>query len=514
MISPIPTRKKLHETFEEARMKEGHPPGLRTLFFTEMWERFSYYGMRAMLVLFMVDAVRGGMGLTDEIATAIYGLYTAGVYLAALPGGWLADRVLGARRAVLLGGTIIAAGHFTLAIPWTRTFFLGLILIVLGTGLLKPNISVLVGHLYPEGGSRRDAGFSIFYMGINIGAAFGPLVCGWLRKNVNWHVAFAAAGVGMVFGLLQFWLTGFRLGTAGDRDAATKPLSTKQRNLLVSSAGIFGLTIVLGLAGILRFDSVVLARGATVVIVAVAVLYFGGVYLFGHLNPAERKRVHVIVILFLGSALFWAGFEQAGSSFNLFAERFTDRALGSMFLPARWFQSLRSFIVPAEWFQSFGPAFVILLAPVFASLWVRLGARHKDPSVPVKFGLGLILLGAGFAVMAGAAAVVARGQQAGAYWLITTYLVHTFGELCLSPVGLSSVTKLAPPRFVGQMMGTWFLGSSLGNLIAGLLAGRIKMDVSRPEPGHFLSMVWMPGIAGFALIVLSPVIKRWIGAIR
>ena len=466
-----------------------------------MWERFSYYGMRAMLVLFMVDAVRGGMGLTDEVATAIYGLYTAGVYLAALPGGWLADRLLGARRAVFLGGMVIAAGHFTLAIPSTRTFFLGLILIGLGTGLLKPNISVLVGHLYPEGGARRDAGFTIFYMGINIGAALGPLVCSSLGESVNWHLGFAAAGIGMVLGLLQFWFTGTHLGTAGTLHPETKPLSAIQRNVLVGALVILAAIILLGLGGVTRFNSVALAQSATVVIVTIAVLYFAAVYLFGHLEGAERKRVHVIVILFLSSALFWAGFEQAGSSFNLFAERFTNRMLGS-------------FTIPAGWYQSLGPVFVIVFAPVFAGLWVRLAKFDKDPSLPVKFGLGLILLGAGFAVMAGAAAIVMRGAQAAPWWLITTYLVHTFGELCLSPVGLSSVTKLAPPRFVGQMMGTWFLGSSLGNLVAGLLAGRIRMDEARPTPENFLNMLWMPAIAGVVLILLAPVIKRWIGGVK
>jgi proton-dependent oligopeptide transporter, POT family len=495
-------------------LKEGHPPGLRTLFFTEMWERFSYYGMRAMLVLFMVDAVRGGMGLTDEVATAIYGLYTAGVYLAALPGGWVADRLLGAQRAVFLGGLIIAAGHFTLAIPSTRTFFLGLILIVVGTGLLKPNISVLVGHLYPEGGARRDAGFTIFYMGINIGAALGPLVCSGLGEKVNWHMGFAAAGIGMLLGLVQFWFTQSRLGDAGAPSSARTPLPSAQRWLLISVLVVGTVITVLGLAGILRLNPVTFAHSAAGIIVTVAVLYFASIYLFGRLDPVERKRMHVIVLLFLSSALFWAGFEQAGSSFNLFAERFTDRALGTVFIPARWYEPLASYVVPAGWYQSLGPIFVILFAPIFASLWIRLATAQKEPSLPVKFGLGLVLLGGGFAVMAGAAAVVSRGPQAAPWWLITTYLLHTFGELCISPVGLSSVTKLAPPRFVGQMMGTWFLGSSLGNLLAGLLAGQIKMDTTRPTPGNFLSMLWMPLVAGTVLILLAPVIKRWSAGVK
>jgi POT family proton-dependent oligopeptide transporter len=481
--------------------KVPHPPGLRTLFFTEMWERFSYYGMRAMLVLFMVDAARGGMGLTDEVATAIYGLYTAGVYLAALPGGWIADRLLGARRAVLLGGMIIAAGHFTLALPHPSFFALGLILIVLGTGLLKPNISVLVGALYPEGGARRDAGFTIFYMGINIGAALGPLVCSSLGEKVNWHFGFAAAGVGMVVGLIHYWQTRHYMGNAGELRADAPKFSQSQRYALTASAIALALVIALPLLGVFRPNPVTLARSAAGIILAVAVLYFGSVYLFGGLDPTERRRVHVIVILFLSSAIFWAGFEQAGSSFNLFAERFTERAVAG-------------FVIPAGWYQSLGPIFVITFAPVFAALWVKLATKHLNPSLPVKFGLGLILLGAGFAVMAGAAAVLAGGTKAAPWWLISTYLVHTFGELCLSPVGLSSVTKLAPQRFVGQMMGTWFLGSSLGNLLAGILAGRIKMDTTHPAPADFLNMLWLPAGAGVLLLLAAPLIKRWIGGVK
>ena len=461
-----------------------------------MCERFSYYGMRALLVLFLADAVRGGMGLSVEVAAAIYGLYTAGVYLAALPGGWIADRWLGARRAVFAGGVLIAAGHFTLALPSKSTFFLGLILIVAGTGLLKPNISVLVGELYPEGGARRDAGFTIFYMGINIGAALGPFICSWLGEKINWHMGFGAAGIGMVLGLVQFRFGGARLGSAGQLRPNAKQLTGSQRKIVWGVIGLLVAVVALGITGVLRFDAVAISESATVAIVAVAVIYFGSVYMFGKLDPVERKRMHVIVLLFLGSALFWAGFEQAGSSFNLFADRFTNRMVGS-------------FEVPAGWYQMLGPIFVIVFAPVFAALWLRLGRKGKDPSIPVKFGLGLILLGAGFLVMAGATGVLPGGGKAGAWWLIGTYLLHTFGEMCISPVGLSSVTKLAPQRLVGQMMGTWFLGSSLGNLIAGRLAGGIKMDAALPQPSDFLGMLWVPLIAGIVLIVLSPWIKRW-----
>ncbi len=478
-----------------------HPHGLRTLFFTEMWERFSYYGMRALLVLFMVDSARGGMGLTDQRATAIYGLYTAGVYLMALPGGWVADRLWGARRAVWIGGIVIAAGHFTLALPSTHAFFLGLILIVAGTGLLKPNISALVGDLYPEGGARRDAGFTIFYMGINLGAAIGPLICSALGEKVNWHLGFAAAGVGMVLGLIQFRASAHLL--PADPHPERPPLSPQARTLLRIILGAVVCVILLAFAGLLPLHPEALAKGATAVIVAIAVLYFGGILLYGGLGAVEKKRIGVIIVLFISSAIFWAGFEQAGSSLNLFAERFTDRVLfGS------------SWMIPAGWFQSLGPVFIILFAPVAAAFWVRLGIIQLDPSLPVKFAFGLILLAAGFGVMALAAVLVGASGLVGPSWLVLTYLLHTFGELCVSPVGLSSVTKLAPTRLVGQMMGTWFLATSLGNLLAGLLAGEFSDSGGSSLTAGFLHMVWLPLLAAGVLFVLANSIKRWTSASR
>jgi POT family proton-dependent oligopeptide transporter len=483
-----------------ANERVAHPRGLYTLFFTEMWERFSYYGMRALLVLFMVDAVRGGLGITDEKATAIYGLYTAGVYLAALPGGWLADRIFGARRAVWYGGIIIAAGHFVLAIPGAQAFYLGLILVVTGTGLLKPNISAMVGRLYPEGGARRDAGFTIFYMGINLGAAIGPMICSTLGERVNWHYGFGAAGVGMTLGLIQYHFTQKRLGTAGLLQE-TKPLNNLARiGLLAVGIAVVAL-IALCLAGVFKLDPVAIAKSSSIVIVSLAALYFVSLYLFGHLDKTEKKRVAVIIVLFIASALFWAGFEQSGSSFNLFAERFTRHVFFGREIPAGWFQSL-------------GPIMIISLAPLFALLWVRLAARHLEPSLPVKFAFGLILLGAGFAVMGFASKIVAGGHKVWPTWLIATYLLHTFGELCLSPVGLSSVTKLAPARLTGQLMGTWFLATSLGNLIAGLLAGQLKVDALNQMPGQYLKMVWLPLAAGILLILLARPIKRLMAGIR
>ncbi len=438
------------------------------------------------------------MGLTDKVATSIYGLYTAAVYLAALPGGWVADRILGAQKAVWYGGIIIALGHFTLAIPHQEAFYLGLVLVVAGTGLLKPNVSAMVGELYPEGGARRDAGFSIYYMGINLGAFIGPFVCGTLGEKFNWHYGFGAAGVGMVLGLIQYRLTKKHLGEAGLQPGNAHSLSRAQNSALFCSVAAFVMVVTLSVAGIIRFDPVAVARQTTSVLVSVAVLFFGFIFFFGGLDQHEKQRVGVIVILCAAGALFWAGFEQAGSSFNLFAERYTLRTVG--------------FVIPTSWFQSIGPIFVISLAPVMGGVWVRLARRNLDPSTPMKFGLGLILLGFGFLVLAGAAIFIARGQKVWPTWLVTTYLLHTFGELCVSPVGLSSVTKLAPRRLVGQMMGAWFLATSLGNLIAGRLAGEFKTDELGRMPMQFLQIVILPISVALVLIALArPIRKMMVG---
>ncbi len=483
-----------------AQLDARHPRGLYTLFFTEMWERLSYYGMRALLVLFMVDQVeRGGLGLTDQKATAIYGLYTAGVYLAALPGGWLADRLLGAQRAIWLGGLLIAAGHFTLAIPSPTAFFLGLLLVVLGTGLLKPNISSLVGKLYPEGGARRDAGFTLFYMGINLGAALGPLVCSTLGEKLNWHYGFTAAGVGMVLGLVQFRLTRRHLGDAGlvppNPPANPGPL----RILVAALVALGALAAALALAGILPIDPVWLARRTTFVIVGIAIAWFAWAFFLAGLDRDEKARVGVVALLFLSSALFWSGFEQAGSSLNLFAERHTQRLLAG-------------FEVPAGWFQSLNAGFIILLAPVAAALWISLARHGRNPPLVAKVAFGLILLAAGFLVLAfGARRAIAHGPV-WPTWLVFTYLLHTFGELFLSPVGLSSVTKLAPPRLVGQMMGVWFLATSLGNLLAGLFAGEVSGDNTAAMPLRFLQVVGTAGSAGLLLLLVAFPIRRRVPA--
>ncbi len=487
----------------------GHPAGLRTLFFTEMWERMSYYGMRALLVLFMVDQVEnGGLGLTDANATAIYGLYTAAVYLVTLPGGWIADRLLGAQKTILYGGFIIMCGHFILAIPSVYAFFIGLVFVVCGTGLLKPNISAIVGELYAPGDPRRDAGFTIFYMGINVGAALGPLVCSTLGESerFGWHYGFAAAGIGMLFGLIQFGIYSKHLGQAGlapslDRNNPDDAARMRRGWRFVIAAVILLVAGVgLLLTETVSVNSQQLAEHATIFIVALAALYFISLFMFGGLDVAEKKRFVVIIVLFLASAIFWAGFEQAGSSLNLFAERYTQRMIGS-------------FEIPAGWFQSLNPAFIIILAPVYSALWIGLARRQLDPSTPVKFAIGLLLLAGGFVIMIFAAQLVVQGNQVMPTWLLFTYLLHTMGELALSPVGLSATTKLAPKRYVGQMMGIWFLGSSLGNILAGLLAGEFNGESVANFPDLYLQIVLTTG--GFALLLLacSKTIRRLMGGV-
>ena len=477
---------------------ERHPRGLYALFFTEMWERLSYYGMRALLVLFMVAPVaKGGLGFEDKVAAAIYGLYTAGVYLSALPGGWIADRLLGAQRAVWAGGVIIALGHFTLAVPRVEAFFLGLVFIVVGTGLLKPNISALVGQLYPEGGARRDAGFTIFYMGINLGALIGPLVCSWLGEKINWHYGFVAAGVGMVLGLVQFGVTRRHLGEAGREPCHRSNTRGRDWWLVGGLMATGALVVALVMAGVIVIDPLLFAKGAAFAIAGLALLYFVWVFLGGGLDSTETRRVSVIAILFLASALFWAGYEQAGSSLNLFAERHTARVIETI--------NLR---LPAGWFQSVPAFFVIAFAPVVAQVWVRLARRGVSVSLPAKFAFGLMLLALGFLVVAIGSKRALKGGQVLPTWLIVTYLFHVWGELLVSPVGLSAVTKLAPPRLVGQMMGVWFLAISLGNLLAGLFAGEVSGDNAAAMPERFMQVVMFSSAIGVVLLLCAKPIRN------
>jgi proton-dependent oligopeptide transporter, POT family len=441
----------------------GHPRGLATLFFTEMWERFSFYGMRALLILFMTATVEnGGLGFDTRLAGVVYGIYTALVYMTNLPGGWIADRFIGARRAVFIGGVIIMLGHITLMFTGLPFFYSGLLMVIIGTGLLKPNVSTMVGDLYTQEDKRRDGGFSVFYMGINIGAFIAPLICGYLGQKVNWHFGFGAAAVGMFFGLLQYKMTEKHLGTIGlpskqAQDATA--LSSAKRQLFIG-LGIF-VTAVIVLAGLV-------SSGVLVVNPKSLSLAFGGIYLvlvlgyFGSLfsqkdwTQEERGRLSVIVVLFIAAALFWASYEQVGSTLSLFADRFTQNSVLGIAFPSSWWQSVHALLI-------------IFFAPVFALIWVRLAKQNREPSIPLKFSWGLLFAGFSFLVLVPAALFLSNntGAKVGPQWLFVVFFLQTMGELCLSPVGLSSMTKLAPARIVGQMMGVWFLAASVGNFIGG-----------------------------------------------
>jgi len=475
----------------------GHPLGLRTLFLTELWERFSYYGMRALLILFMsAPAARKGMGFGTAEAGAIYGLYTGMVYLLALPGGWIADKILGARRAVLVGGIIIALGHFSLAMPSVVTFFIGLVLIVSGTGLLKPNVSAMVGQLYPQHDPRRDAGFSIFYMGINLGAFIAPLICSYVGENINWHYGFAAAGVGMTLGLIQYVMGAKYLGAAGLDIAGTESDKRRFRVGLIVAVVIVAACAALTETGTIALTAEQISDIFGILLIAIVVVFFIWLLTAKGYSKIERGRFWAILVLFIASALFWSAYEQAGSTLNLFAERNTNLHTWDF----HWWGLFR-----ASYFQSFNSVFIILLAPIFAWLWVAL--RRHEPTSTAKFSIGLVFVGLGLAILI----PVAGGSAVSPWWLTATYFLHTVGELCLSPVGLSAMTKLAPARICGLMMGVWFLSISVGDYISGRLA---SIYDTFPLPQLFGLVAAFCIVVGLLLVFLLRPMKRLMGGVN
>jgi POT family proton-dependent oligopeptide transporter len=482
-----------------ARTIFGQPRGLATLFLTEMWERFTYYGMRGVLILFMVAGVsRGGLGLDDQTASSIYGMYIGGTYLFGLLGGWVADRLLGAQRAVVSGAVLIIAGNLMLVLGSQQVIFLGLLVITIGVGLLKPNASATVAALYPEGGSRRDAGFSIFYMGINLGALIGPVLVGWFAAWLGWRWGFVLPALGMAVGLTQFVWTRHYLGEAGR--AAQEPQQGAWKVLLALAGGI-ALIVVLAMTGVLRFNAVVMASAASWAMVVLGVVYFAYLLFFAGLTGVERNRVLVMIALVAASVAFWAGYEQTGASMNLFADRYTDR-------------HILGWDMPTEWLQSVNPLFIIVFAPVFAALWIALGKRGRDFNAAAKFGAGLILLGLGFLVMYVASLRVLGGARVLSTWLILAYLLHTFGELSLSPVGLSYMSKLAPPRFTGQVMGMWFLSMALGSNLAGQLSAEYDASHLESLPALFLKIFWYGIIGGAVMLLLTPFVKKMMAGVH
>lgn len=477
------------------------PDGLATLFMVELWERFSYYGMRALLVLFMVAPVSdGGLGFGTAEAALIYGNYTMAVYLLCIPGGYTADHLLGPRQAVLFGGTVIACGHFAMATPSLAGFYVGLVLIALGTGLFKPSISAMVGGLYAPGDPRRDGGFSIFYMGINLGALIAPFVTGFLAQSAlfkswladwgfdpahSWHWGFAAAGIGMALSVAVFQA---RLKIFGGVGGAPERPTMTLRGTTTAVAGSAVLLLAL-----LASDR----PGFEWLRYLLVALPLAAIALFVRRDDLHSRRIAAVFVLFIASMIFWAAFEQAGLSIALFADRLTDNRI-------------YGFDIPSAWYQSLNPLFVILLAPLFAILWTRLGPRQ--PSTPMKFVLGMTLLSASFVLMVPAAQLTVEGKVS-PLWLVGLFFLQTAGELCLSPVGLSAMTKLAPPRMVGLMIGIWFLGAAFGNKLAGLLGTGFNSEDPAALAMFFLSLAGLVGVAMLALALLIPWLKRLMGGV-
>ncbi len=495
----------------------GHPRGLGLLFVTEMWERFSYYGMRAILVLYLVNALKWDTAR----AANLYGTYTMLVYLTPLIGGYLADRIIGTRRSLVIGGVIIALGHFTLAFPGMSTFYVGLGLIIIGTGFFKSNVSTMVGQIYPPGDARRDAGFTVFYMGVNLGAFLGPLVCGFLAQNprFGWHWGFAAAGVGMILGLIVYlrgrdkYLPGIGIGTAKQRAANAgaeagmmAPEVPESTMLHGATGGVVGAVLGWVLGGGLLGVTMGLVIGAAL-----------GISVLGT-HGEERKRVIALFIVVFFVIFFWAAYEQTGSSMNLFADKNTNLNVGSV-------------AVPSSWFQSVNPLAILIFAPLFAGTWTRLGVTGREPSTPLKMVLGLALLATGFLFMVIGGGRADTGVLVSPFWLVAAYLFHTWGELCLSPVGLSYVTKVAPVRFASLLMGVWFLANAAANKIAGSLAaytptpgeappaaaggiGGFLQSVSATNHGFYMIFV-VAGFVGAGLMLLFvPLLNRLTSSVK
>lgn len=482
---------------------QGHPKGLYTLFATEMWERFSYYGMRALLVLYLTATwEEHGFEMKRDQALAIYGIFTGLVYLTPIFGGLLADKVLGQRKSILVGGILMSLGQFALAASVAgdadgRNFFLnmGLGLLILGNGFFKPNISTIVGSLYEELDPKRDSAFTIFYMGINLGAFLSPLICGTLGQQVGWSYGFGAAALGMVLGMVIFLSLGKTLNNAGFPPNRTGDNLKLTGRDWIDIAGLVVVNAIIVL-GCLNTWSLLSEMMQQVIIwggFAVLAIGFLAIVVMNTKGSDQWSRVGVIFILAIFTIFFWSGFEQAGGTFNLFANENTDLS----------FFGKENFI-QASWFQSVNAIMIFALAPVFSSMWIFLGRKGKNPNTPAKFGIGLVLLGLGFVVMSTANGFVLAGEKVSPMWLISVYLLHTLGELCLSPIGLSMVTKLSPPKIVSLMMGFWFACTALANYLAAVLES-ILHQFHLPL---FPFLAWQGVLAGILLLAISPILKK------
>ncbi|MDN5618864.1 MAG: peptide MFS transporter [Psychrobacter sp.] len=486
----------------------GHPAPLRSLFFTEMWERFSYYSIRPLLVLFMVATVSsGGFGFDEVTASAIYGIFAGSLYLAAVPGGWLADNWLGQERALWWGSIVIALGHLCIALSamfGMTLFFVGLICIVLGSGLFKTCISVMVGALYPKGDARRDGGFTLFYMGINIGALLAALIVGVFKEKGMWHVGFGVGGLGMLVSLLTYRFIArknlTRYAQAKGVDAEWEQSNDQYKNIGRWVGGFIALLVAAVLlisTGMVSFNPEMVAEYMTYIIAAVVILYFAIMFISPRLDKTDKLRLLICFILIIGSTLFWSSFEQQPTSFNLFADRYTDL-------------NVMGFEIPSIWFQSLNPLFILILAPIVSIIWVKLGNRGLEPSSMAKFALGMLLAAAGFALMIFASkSILASGAGlASPLWLVGSLLLLTLGELALSPVGLSSMTKLAPKGMQGQMMGLFFASIAMGNLVAAFFGGHVSADKIEGLPTLFTTMTIFLVVSAVILLVLAKPINN------
>ena len=486
----------------------GHPQPLRPLFFTEMWERFSYYSIRPLLVLFMVATVgSGGFGFDEVTASAIYGIFAGSLYLAAVPGGWLADNWLGQERALWWGSIIIALGHLCIALSamfGMTLFFVGLMCIVLGSGLFKTCISVMVGALYSKGDVRRDSGFTLFYMGINIGALLAALIVGVFKEKGMWHVGFGVGGLGMLVSLLIYRFSAqktlTRYARAKGITAEWEHANDRHKNVGRWVAGFLALLatiVILVSTGIMPFQPQMVAEYMTYIIAAVVILYFVVMFISPRLDKTDKLRLLICFILIIGSTLFWSSFEQQPTSFNLFADRYTDL-------------NVLGFEIPSIWFQSLNPLFILLLAPIISIVWVKLGNRGVEPSSMVKFALGMLLAAAGFGLMIVASKSILTNDSglASPLWLVGSLLLLTLGELALSPVGLSSMTKLAPKGMQGQMMGLFFASLAMGNLVAAFFGGNVSADKIEGLPDLFTTMTILLVVTAALLLVLAKPINN------
>jgi len=479
---------------------KNQPKGLFLLFFVEMWERFSYYGMRALLVLYMIKFLQ----FSTEKAGQIYGWYTGMVYLTPLIGGYIADRYLGQRKAIVIGGILMALGHFSMAWPALPFFFSALILLIMGNGFFKPNISTVVGSLYEQNDPRRDSGFTIFYMGINLGAFFSPIVCSTLGEKIGWHWGFGAAGVGMVIGLSMYlWGQKVFLG-----EKCLKPSNPNKKYyipiLLLSVILLFLILSAFQFSGYKIKESI----PNYIYWIAAIFVAFGLIYSYtlksekSKLTHIEKQRIAVIFIMVFFSIFFWAAFEQAGSSLTLFADRETNRIIN--IFGWKW-------EIPAGYFQSINPLLIFILAPFFSKLWIKLSEMNKEPSSPLKFSIGLALLGIGFVIMVIASTVYQEHGPVSVFWLLGAYFFHTLGELCLSPVGLSLVTKLAPIQFGSLMMGVWFLSSFAANFVGGFFAG--NYDTMNHTLFYMIPTATAFGSA-ILLFIITPKLKKWMHGVH